>query len=746
MVMSNEKCVQEYSWTAPIQLALLEKPLRITGIAIHAGMTRNWHIFLEDELKAAAETLKGKPVYYEHVSADRAIGRVVDAWWDDDVRGIRYVADIWDEDAAEKIRRGLIQHVSIAADYQRLDQVDGVVPRGLRFRELSLVAVPGDPRTNIQVVESLFEAMSRPLSERVVRFEETPPAPEDREWDADAAEQRIRKWASSDGSGDKDKIDWSKYRRAFAWYDPEHADDFGGYKLPHHDVIDGELRVVWRGVVAAMQALLGARGGVDIPEEDRLGVYRHLAGHYRQFGREPPAFHEAKQAEEKAKEAEGTGEEVREQEELTCAICGRRLAPPYIRVDGGLHVHLTCLERAREVLAALGELQASKSRSSPPEREGGMSDPPLRPAGGGDEGTVEAGKGEEGGENVSEKEVEVEEAKVEEAVEEAKDDEVSVLPQNESNDPREEVAKLLREAVTSSSAAAAIPQVWVPEISRKPAGLIANIGDYVKVYPQIEGKPGDRVKIPKLTSIEFAELTEATAPSEATIPIDAVEVTLKEYGALAKISYAVLEDVNADVVASLEESFEEAAKLAEDAYILSKLDAIADENLAAHIWGGDATGTADIDAADVFTPDLVAKAIGAIMAKGYAVKPGDLLLVLHPKQYEDLLRNEQFTNAARLGSPDVVKTGQISSYMGVDIVVSTKVPITAKDSVATGEPAVDVYHAFVLKKDAVALVPKRTLLIETERKTAERVLQLMATHRFGAEALFPDAVVKISTA
>ena len=113
-------------------------------------------------------------------------------------------------------------------------------------------------------------------------------APEDHEWDADAAVQRIRKWASSDGSGDKDKIDWKKYRQAFAWYNAQDPENFGSYKLPHHDVIDGKLVVVWRGVAAAMAALRGARGGVDIPRSDYDAVYRHLARHYGQFDKELP--------------------------------------------------------------------------------------------------------------------------------------------------------------------------------------------------------------------------------------------------------------------------------------------------------------------------------------------------------------------------------------------------------------------------------------------------------------------------
>jgi glutamine synthetase type III len=40
-----------------------------------------------------------------------------------------------------------------------------------------------------------------------------------------------------------------------------------------------------------MATLLGARGGVDIPAEDRRNVYEHLARHYREFDEEPPEYH-----------------------------------------------------------------------------------------------------------------------------------------------------------------------------------------------------------------------------------------------------------------------------------------------------------------------------------------------------------------------------------------------------------------------------------------------------------------------
>lgn len=72
------------------------------------------------------------------------------------------------------------------------------------------------------------------------------------------------------------------------WFDSDNPDIKSSYKLPHHRASDHWT--VLRGVQAAMGALLGARGGVDIPDTDRKGVYNHLARHYAQYDAEPPEF------------------------------------------------------------------------------------------------------------------------------------------------------------------------------------------------------------------------------------------------------------------------------------------------------------------------------------------------------------------------------------------------------------------------------------------------------------------------
>jgi hypothetical protein len=132
---------------------IMEKPLRIRGVAITTGMSRNLNIYTPEELQAFASKLVSAPVYVEHVAAPNAAGKVTKAEWDG--QSLWYEAEIYDEETAEKVRKGLIQHVSVGADYEAVDIVDGKIPHGLHNAEISLVAVPGISAANIQVMEKL---------------------------------------------------------------------------------------------------------------------------------------------------------------------------------------------------------------------------------------------------------------------------------------------------------------------------------------------------------------------------------------------------------------------------------------------------------------------------------------------------------------------------------------------------------------------------------------------------------------
>ncbi len=269
-----------------------------TFYIIDTTLNRNGWRVTDEALERALPTLLGKPLGcvpgygVNHVAEPQIVGRFITAEKPDGY--LLATAEITDPTAWEKLQSGEWGPVSVVIKAHKVrcslcgaDVTSGPdehilngeghqVIEDFTFERVDFVSNPAYPSARLITLKAA-----------AVPYEETPKAPMDYPWDADEAERRIRLWA---GGPDKENIDWSRYRRAFAWYDVSNPENFGSYKLPHHDVIDGRLHVVWRGVVAAMQSLLGARGGVDIPEADRRAVYEHLAGHYREFGREPPEF------------------------------------------------------------------------------------------------------------------------------------------------------------------------------------------------------------------------------------------------------------------------------------------------------------------------------------------------------------------------------------------------------------------------------------------------------------------------
>lgn len=96
-----------------------------------------------------------------------------------------------------------------------------------------------------------------------------PVAPRDTEWDGDAAARRVIDWADGD---------CARIERAFMWRDDsvEDCTQRNAWKLGVADVIDGTLAIIPKGVSAAIGAVNGARGGVDIPENEINAVRARL--------------------------------------------------------------------------------------------------------------------------------------------------------------------------------------------------------------------------------------------------------------------------------------------------------------------------------------------------------------------------------------------------------------------------------------------------------------------------------------
>jgi HK97 family phage prohead protease len=140
--------------------------------------------------------------------------------------------------------------------------------------EISLVTFPANHRARITRVKA------------AVPFQDLPLADRGRAWDSTAAEGRLRQQAG--GGTSLTDMDWGQYRKAFLWYDSDNPEAVTSYKLPIADVVNGTLTAVPRAIFAAAGALLGARGGVDLPTGARDRVISHLERYYSKLDMESP--------------------------------------------------------------------------------------------------------------------------------------------------------------------------------------------------------------------------------------------------------------------------------------------------------------------------------------------------------------------------------------------------------------------------------------------------------------------------
>jgi hypothetical protein len=84
----------------------------------------------------------------------------------------------------------------------------------------------------------------------------------------------VRDWAHAEDGPTQ------RYRDAHVWYDAESKQNFTAHRPLIADAVDGILKAVPRGVMAAGAIMQGGHGGIDIPQGDivpggsspRLGV------------------------------------------------------------------------------------------------------------------------------------------------------------------------------------------------------------------------------------------------------------------------------------------------------------------------------------------------------------------------------------------------------------------------------------------------------------------------------------------
>ena len=155
--------------------------------------SRNGFAYRKESVIKTAETLEGRPMFFNHNIEGLPIGKVTEVTVTE--KGLNYRAEILpttDEEKAiaEKISNGLLEHVSIQCIYENADvnKETGNFHVDVReFLELSVVGVPGFADTTAQAVESLQKEEKVKLQMKRVK-EELTEKPSAEEQDGDEME------------------------------------------------------------------------------------------------------------------------------------------------------------------------------------------------------------------------------------------------------------------------------------------------------------------------------------------------------------------------------------------------------------------------------------------------------------------------------------------------------------------------------------------------------------------------------
>lgn len=212
--------------------------------------------------------------------------------------------------------KGEIGRYGIAGEDGEIENEKTFYYHGQELLEISVVNIPSNPEAVMKVMNErssrAMDFLKRNFGETysyadiesmkvrdVLRFMQTGKKPPkrsfvidekhplaDRKWDADGAEMRVRKWASVDGSGDKDKINWGQYKKAFVISSGE--EDFDSYKFIHHDVINGELVTIPEGIKEIGSFIGESKNILGMSKEDLYRTRSHLDKHYEEIGEIPP--------------------------------------------------------------------------------------------------------------------------------------------------------------------------------------------------------------------------------------------------------------------------------------------------------------------------------------------------------------------------------------------------------------------------------------------------------------------------
>ncbi|MGI0024208.1 MAG: hypothetical protein ACREA4_03555 [Nitrososphaera sp.] len=297
-------------------------------------------------------------------------------------------------------------------------------------------------------------------------------------------------------------------------------------------------------------------------------------------------------------------------------------------------------------------------------------------------------------------------------------------------------SKTKTEAVTVT--AGDMGQVFSKSVLVLPGGRLKTP---VRQYCNFEeiANGADRVHFYTIGAFDFGAITEGTEPTNVSQTVAKVTATPSVRGGVQRVGYSQVENAPFGLVNAINEAMMMASIDDEAMDLLTTVyDAVSPTN-----WVRADTGAA-IASDDI--ANLTFKREGLLAAKrliaqrGYDVSPGNLVLFVHPKGFQELMLDTNLNNYYQYARPDITSIGVLEQLYGVDIVIADQVK--AQDNTTN-----DTYrNVMAVKNVAFGMGAARNLSMEAQRRNEVQQIIISGTHRVKSVVISEDATCRISSA
>ncbi|MFF2922731.1 N4-gp56 family major capsid protein [Streptomyces celluloflavus] len=258
-----------------------------------------------------------------------------------------------------------------------------------------------------------------------------------------------------------------------------------------------------------------------------------------------------------------------------------------------------------------------------------------------------------------------------------------------------------------------VPEVWADMAQGVFRGAVRVAGSSaVKSDDTLAGQPGDTINFPKWGALgDLDELTEAVPMGTAVMGQSSSSATIKETGKAVEITDTAMLTALGDPRGEAQRQFGILAARKVDADLIKQ--AAADETS----QGGGKPYTFETAAKFTWRDAIVP----ALATFGDEFEPDQFAgLFINSAQMAQIFTDDQFINAASLGTSTPVTTGQVGTVAGMPVIIT--------DRVAAGT-------FLLLKQNSLGLLYKRRPAVETDRDILKRTTVITTNMHYAVKRM-----------